>query len=136
MILVLLCRIRSCISHFMEWHIPLPDRNYRIVETLFVRLYLQPTRGFERKVMFLRYFSGGDTGYPGVSFPLILYLKGFLTSYDIAHVAIDPCESNGANPLVLQLTDTQRIRLYGADCNQSALVVRFLTSTLLARVFR
>jgi hypothetical protein len=63
-----------------------------------------------------------------------LYLKGFLTSYDIALVAIDPCEWNGVNPL-LQLTDTQRIRLYGADCNQSALVVRFLTSTLLAGVF-
>jgi len=65
---------------------------------------------------------------------LDLYFKGFLTGYVIAHVAIDHCESNGAHPL-LQLTDTQRIRLYGADCNQSALVVRFPTSTLLASVF-
>ena len=59
-----------------------------------------------------------------------LYFKVFLTNHNIAHVAIDHCESNGANPL-FQPTDTQRIRLYGADCNQSALVVRFLTSTSL-----
>ena len=61
-----------------------------------------------------------------------LYLKGFLTNYGIAHVAIDHCESNGANPL-FEPTDTQRIRLYGADCNRSALVVRFLTSMSLEK---